>query len=392
VILDNSGTEIDGFINYKNWINSPDVIQFKESLTDKSVTSYLPLEIEYVKVADEKYISAIVNKETTPRTIGSFDFDQELHLTKDTVFLQVLIEGSKSLYHLSERTGIKNYYLDNKGKTELLGYKKYYKKIETKKKVFEVRQFRNQLVAAFYGCDDVVERAKKVEYKRSQLISLFLNYYKCSSDEILFVKKIKKAVNKFGVFGGLSLAKLSFKGIPSFDDLTTADFPMTAGYSIGAYHEVIFPRVENRLSLKTNLHLFSYSTNFNTDKITAPGFSEESDISFSYKYLKLGSQLKYKVFKGVFDVFMTGGFSAGLELSSENVQEISIVSNNISNIREKPAISKTRIIEMTWFAGFGISKGRYALEFLYEKGPAMSNFFDLKSSLFRIHILGNYAF
>jgi len=391
-ITDQSGKEINGFINYKNWVNNPKEIEFVGKVSDDSKNIYKPLEIKSFVVGDEKYISKIIDKETSSTSIGALDYDRQLNLIRDTVFLQVLIEGPKSLYYFTENSRVRNYFIGYNGEIELLRYKKFYKDVEGKKKVSVIRQYRSQLASAFFNCPEVVKKASSASYKKSSLNSLFEDYYDCSDEEIYFIRKIKKAENNFGILGGLSLVKLDFVGDDVFLDLLETDFPISMGYNLGIYFETILPRGEQRLSLKTSLNLFNYSTNDETFIDKGLNLMETNEFSFSYTYIKLNGQLKYKVYKGNFDFFLSAGLSAGYTISSRNVKKNTLVFFNDILVSERQAVRETRVDEYSWFTGFGVNKDKYTFDVIFEAGPGMSNFIRLDSNLYRLHLLLSYSF
>lgn len=392
LIIDKSGKEINGFINYRNWVNNPNQITFKKTLTNSSEVNYRPEDIKSFAVDDEKYISAIVDKETTSTSIGSFDDNKEFNLVRDTVFLQILVEGENSLYYLTENSRVRNFFLGRNDSIELLGYKKYYQEVNNKRKIFEIRQYRNQLARVISSCPKVLERTQTLRYKKSEMQSVFLSYYECNDDEVLFLKKVKKSVLTFGVYGGLSLTKLNFVGASNFKELVTAEFSLTPGYTLGTFFELTFPRNENRLSLKTGLNIFGYSAKSTSLVEYSDTEYVENEYDLSYNYLRLTFQLKYKIFKGSFDLFLSGGLSGGYTLNSTNFNKTTSFFFGDIRVRESKAVRETRIDEYSWLAGFGIEKGKFGIEILHEQGSGMSNFIKLDSNLIRYHVLLNYRF
>ena len=106
-VVTNNGDTLDGSIDYKRWDRSPGRISFKTSSESKV---YAPLDIKSFMVANETYVSAIVDVDISPFKIGELDDVSQPIFSKDTVFLQSLIEGDKE-FTLFERPKWKKSFL-----------------------------------------------------------------------------------------------------------------------------------------------------------------------------------------------------------------------------------------------------------------------------------------
>ena len=82
-VVENNGDTVKGSIDYKRWDRSPTKISFK-SVTQSKV--YSPLDITSFKVANEIYISAIVDVDRSPHKIAEADNSPNPIYEKDTVF------------------------------------------------------------------------------------------------------------------------------------------------------------------------------------------------------------------------------------------------------------------------------------------------------------------
>ena len=74
---------------------------------------------------DEIYVSAIVDTEISPSKINYLTFDQSLQIEVDTVLLQVIVRGDKSLYYYRNSNGNENLFIGDNDQFILLKYKKY---------------------------------------------------------------------------------------------------------------------------------------------------------------------------------------------------------------------------------------------------------------------------
>ncbi|MCS4434139.1 hypothetical protein [Aquiflexum gelatinilyticum] len=155
-IVNAIGDTIQGEIDYRNWDKNPNKITFK-SLDQKEILEFTPKDIQSFLVSDEVYLSARVETER----IGNNQFDQSptIETTLETVFLQTIIAGEKSLFLYKNEASRENFYIKDNGEYYLLKYKKY-NKVQTvngatRSYTAENKFFLGQLGAYLNGCPDI---------------------------------------------------------------------------------------------------------------------------------------------------------------------------------------------------------------------------------------------
>ena len=93
-LIRSDGDTLNGFI-YNNAVNrNPSQIIFRRT-ENEAGTKYVPASINGFIVNDQSFRSAIVSKNA--ELLSPMSARPEFTLTKDTVFLMLLIDGSKSL-------------------------------------------------------------------------------------------------------------------------------------------------------------------------------------------------------------------------------------------------------------------------------------------------------
>ena len=175
-IINSSNDTVKGYIDYRNWGENPSVIRFKIK-TDSKVDNYTPLDIKAFHVKDEIYISAIVEKETSPTKINELNLNPKLHLQTDTVFLQTLFGGDKSLYYYKTAEGKDNFYIKNDSVYDLLIFKKYLKNQEDKLLVTLDKKYIGQLSVYLSDCPNIRKKLMNTTYSLNSLERLFKFYY-----------------------------------------------------------------------------------------------------------------------------------------------------------------------------------------------------------------------
>ncbi len=181
-VINTNGDTLKGFIDYRNWDRNPSEINFKSELENGN-RAFTPLDIIEFGVHDEIYIGRIIDIETSPEMPKREKPDSELHLRLDTVFLQALYIGEKSLYHYRLNDGKDLFYISQNSDLELLVYKKYLKKLQREEattidqighySVLKNNKYRGQLILYFDDYPIIKERISSTTYTKESIIKLF---------------------------------------------------------------------------------------------------------------------------------------------------------------------------------------------------------------------------
>jgi len=219
-VVTNNGDTLDGSIDYKRWDRSPGRISFKTSSESKV---YAPLDVKSFMVANETYVSAIVDIDTSPFKIGELDGVSQPIFSKDTVFLQSLIEGEKSLLYLKDQSGKNHFYISDEGSYVPLVYKQY--TVITKTSSMALKEntaYKGVLALYLKDVPDMQRKLANTRYNSPSLTKLFEYYYEQSSSAMKYSNKRQEGRFEFGITSGASLTTLNFSGTQDY--LTELDF------------------------------------------------------------------------------------------------------------------------------------------------------------------------
>ena len=293
------GDTVTGYIDYRGWSRNPKKISFRKNKTAKK-SKYSPVEVKKFFVKEEIYIGAVIKIETSPYKISELEFDSKLKTRFDTAFLQVVIEGSKSLYHYKTNIDRDFFYIQQPNSIELLGYKKYAKGSVGKERISEARNYISQLGKYLDDCSTLHTKVVKVKYQKSDLKKLFLSYSDCPNVEADYgyIKVKEKASFKFGLFSGLSSTQL-------YNNQNRHLNYLLGGVSL----EITIPRSRKRISLGTEFIYSQYNTkadNF-VDNIT---WNEQTNSNISYYLFTINGIARYKFPIGKMFLFSNIGVSA----------------------------------------------------------------------------------
>ena len=390
-ILDIYKDTIKGYIDYRNWDSNPKEIVFK-SVSDSKATIYTPKNVQCFSVAGERYLSGIVTIDESPFRDNSLSESAMPQNRTDTVFLQMLIDGTKSLYYLKDKNMKVHFFIGQNGGFETLFFKKYLQNIDRVMYTKTNEQYKGQLVVYFKDYPSIQKKIYSVTYSKNDLIKLFNEYYKCTNNEILYQQELEKFKSEFGLLAGLSQSKLKFSGTDFFKPLTGVDFPWSTNFAVGGFFNIVLPRNQGRLSFNNELMFISYKTNGEYRDDNNINIYTITYSSFGFSYIKLNNLIKFKYpVKSIF-LFADGGISNGIFISQTNYMRVEAHVYSVNNISVHEAVAFPRRWERGFLLGLGCNIKNYSCEFRFERADGMSDATGLTSQTIGYFIIFGYKF
>jgi hypothetical protein len=182
-----------GYIDYGNWDRNPDEILFTPKITQAPISLY-PSDIEGFYVADEHYISGKVRTEISSIKAGDLSRKPHFRFGEAETFLQVVIEGEKSLFVYKYQEDKTHFYIRKEGELMLLKFKKYLKRDADKKLIGLNRAYIGQLITYLEDDEGLLTLIQRTEYSRRSLERLFLQYYADMDQMPAFYKEVEKVL------------------------------------------------------------------------------------------------------------------------------------------------------------------------------------------------------
>jgi hypothetical protein len=168
---------IKGLIDYQNWDKTPKAIVFK-AVSDSKETIYTPNNIQSFSVAGERYVSGIVTIDESPYRDNELSESEKPKYKTDKVFLQVLINGEKTLYYLKDENLKVHFFIGQNGIYETLVFIKYLNNIGGDSFIQTKEIFKGQLNIYLQDCPSIQKKISNVSYSKDDLTRLFKEYYK----------------------------------------------------------------------------------------------------------------------------------------------------------------------------------------------------------------------
>jgi len=241
--ITNENDRVECLINDISWKENPTIFEFKlnegTEIQKKGIS-----EVKEFGIGELiRYIRTDINIDRSFRDGESEISDRKPNYVKQTVFIEVLIDGLASLYVYKEDKD-KWFFFKSGIDSEIqqLIYRKYFPK---KGSIEEYSPFRQQLKFAGNCSNISSDRLKKVEYTQNDLGSIFLKYNSCrSSKQTSFVGNRDRGLFTFTLRPGLEFNDISLS--TSFPRL---NYEAKLGYRLGFEMEKLFLMQDRRWAL-----------------------------------------------------------------------------------------------------------------------------------------------
>jgi hypothetical protein len=393
-IIKPNGDTLYGLIDYRNWSVNPEKISFKKQpKDDKSVCT--SDDIIGFGVAGEIYIKAIVGIDESKTNTNDLEYTAEVNPVYDTVFLQTLVHGNKSMYYYKNKSVKDQFYIGKGPVYELLIYKRYFRntlKQNTEKSFSENKMYLYQLAVYLNDCPDIQNNFKSLDYSKESLEKLFLRYYNCTQSKMQYKVKPKKIKIETGALAGISITSVRFTGSKHWPVVNT-EYQPSLNFTGGLYLNLFPPGNTDKISWNNELQY----TSFNIDGSCYTDYYNENEYtlhttSIGLKYLKLNSMIRYNQPVGNAIIFLNAGFSVGFVISDINYYKREKVQYTDIQTYESLAIYALKKYELCYNVGIGTKYKKISFECRYERGNGMSQSVNLEATTNRLYFLLGYTF
>jgi len=386
------GDTLKGFINYLNWEENPDTIDYRPARNSPAM-QFTPTDLESFQVKDEIYVSATVEIETKLYRYGIKELYPKLDFDTSTVFLQTIIQGPKSLHiHRGDRDR-ENFYIYEKGKYHLLVFKHY---LETgNNEVIDKldARFVQQLNYYLRDCRPLRFEIELMTYTRQAFEKVFSNYYDCVGADMAFYRKMEHTKFEPSILAGVSMSTLNFNGkrAPAqYNDLVKSGYSFSTDFSAGISVDMRLPRNLRRISLVGELLYTGYTIEGLRQTAVNEVTYTNTSSTFEYEYLKINFLYRHRYLFPSSALYFNGGISYGLALKEESDQQkLEVINGNETLFRNSP-FRGGRGSEQSVILGAGYEYKKLAFEARGEFGNGMSSIQNLASRTTRFYFLLAY--
>ena len=395
VVVSNSGDSIYGKIDYRNWKNNPQTIDFINAANEKQTFDASSIRGFHVQTVNETYTSFSVAIDMVPgdmdRALNS-GFIDSVTLHKRVFLLQLINHPELSLYQFTDNN--KDHFYYKKGSEQPVELIHQYLYDESSKHVRENEAYKQQLTLLLQGCQDAIGKLKTLQFRKKEIQNIILKYLQCNAPGLpVDIKKDDPGTLQFGIVGGLSLTKFKFKG--SFPTLGGHSYDDDASPVFGALLDIGLPRNRNKVHIINEVIYKSYKTGTSYVR-PGPGTTSYIDtgkVNLNFSYLQLNTIFRYILpsnasVKPFFNLGVGNAF-----MIAENENKVHIKSSFGGNERDGKAIDGPDKYEFSFLGGLGLKIRSLHMEFRYVNSvKSFSPYINLSVNPTSFQFITSYQF
>ena len=388
IILAN-GEAKSGWVNNKDWLKNPSEISFKFEL-DGDKTLLQANDLKEVKFDNKKYISRSITYDATPLALDKLTTSQLGTPVQDTILLEVIFEGEKSLYFLKDQDNKQHFFIAEKDDIIELIYRKYLTEGEgVEKTMGEINTYKNMLVYYFNDCPSIAQSIQTMTYTTKHMVKVFHEYFKCSKTPYeAFSLKEKSSIELY-VGGGVIFSKLTFGGSEvAYSHINSTDFESQVDFTPSIGLAISLPKRLNRLAFKAELSYASYATQGFTEYTNHNNILYKEVAYFSQAYINFSAFVKYRFDIGELHPFVNAGLLYGFATKNENsMHRETFFQGNPLHEEDLPALVGTNSSQQGITLGAGIDYKLFFFEYRYTISNGMSGTPALPSTVYMNSLL-----
>ena len=299
-VINNNGDSIYGNIDYRNWKNNPNTINFINAANEKQVFDASSIKGFYIPASNETYTSFTVELDLLPgdqREAINNSFIDSPTIKKRVFLLQLIKHPALSLYLFAIQKRDHFYY--TKGNEEPVELIHHYVYDEASKQVSENAKYKEQLSSVLASCPDLVAKSRTIEFRKNEIQDIIVNYLHCTAPgSAVEIKKNDPVSFEFGIVAGVMLNQFSFTGTEPF--LVDENYSSTLSPLVGLSFDIGLSRNRNKWHIVNELIYKIYKTDNSFTRPYGTGYTVTNDVDFSFSYVQLNTIVRYVFLSSTF--------------------------------------------------------------------------------------------
>jgi hypothetical protein len=189
-IKSNTGSKTECLIKNEDWKNNPINFQYKISENEEVKTATIAAISEFGVYGGATYQRHVVKIDRSSEDLDDLDTKRRPKFNEEQLFLEVLVDGKADLYSYQDGNLTRYFYQTGNSCVMQLVYKQFkYTKKGVANKIGKNTRFKQQLYNSL-ECEGIsMEDIERVEYKKRDLIPLFVKYNKCVNSDFTKVER-----------------------------------------------------------------------------------------------------------------------------------------------------------------------------------------------------------
>lgn len=361
-IITTAGEKLNCLVKNMDWKYTPESIEYKVSENTPVLTATVYTAKE-VHVGIYTFKNYTVNIDRSPEKIASLTTDSTPVVSREALFLRVLVEGDIDLLMYSDKEYSRYFYLQHNAYTEPQGlvYKMY--KGEDNKILYN-KTYKSTLQKLFKDRVSNYDLFKKLEYNDRDLTQLFRMYNRVT--DIPVEETTVSSTSKIHLKAGISARSASLSAGYSTSNTSGVDFGKKTIPSFGAELEWVLPNNRNKWGIFFAPYYLSYSNK--AEKTVGTGASSVQHL-YNAKYAAVEAHLGIRYYMYVNNenkFFLNGGYVFSKSLSNSYLRYTRMLDGSATLTAQSLSNQQSSI-----FAGTGYSYKNFSAEIRYHNNRAI---------------------
>jgi hypothetical protein len=306
-----TGDTLIGSVRIHEKFRTAETISFNQNGNE---TDYSSFQLKGFFDGNDHYEGAVVKIEKNSEGTNVEHKPTFLFYT-DSVFLKVLVKGSKSLFFLRDGENRDHFYIGKDDGYELLLYKTYLRTDEDDRTyTASVKTYVEQLKSYLGDNQSIQKNIGNVEFKYNKLVDLFYRYYENKNARPIVAGSKEKARVELNAIAGASHTKTKLAGA----EMTIMDqYTPSTDFTGGVSADIYLPGRLNLISVSNDFLYNSYDTR-TSSRSNSTNYYVQSESHIVASYIKMYNQARYRFKINKAFVFLNAGLSHGLAINIEH--------------------------------------------------------------------------
>jgi hypothetical protein len=321
----------------------------------------------------ERFVRRVVDVDHSPHELGDLETAPNPTFRRDTVFMQVLVEGAYvSLYEMIDSKRKIHFFVERDSIRELI-YKEYYDQknvtgpfpLSNHTVISKNNIFRRQLAQlAESTCKTVFDKVGTLIYKREVLMPIAGELNTCHGQPVSYTWKKERTSFEFGLLAGGSVTthkteKLAYVDSDGGSQFDRVPFQSVPQVNIGVFVHTALPRTNERVAFYGEFLLKgiraerSFSTLFN-----------DQQQEFRMLQLRFSPTLRTYFPLGKTRLFIQGGPALCAIVSNQSSKRIT---ERFRSLTTSSALFNAQKYNIGFTGSLGIRYKRYTLQARYDR-------------------------
>lgn len=244
--INNNDQKTECLIKNLDWNSTPTEFQYKLDEQDQPITTNLQQVKEFGIINESKYERHTLNVDLSSNNVNEIDYNKAPKFKEEKIFMKVLVQGKANLYEYSKNNLTFYFFKTDTIPVNQLIYKSY--KV-SEDQVAKNKQYKQQIWMAL-KCDNIsLKNIESLDYKRNELINVFVKYNECNNTEFTNFEKKESGKSSFHLSIRPGIKNSSLTVTNAYSAERDRKFDSKTGFRIGAEAEYVLPFNKNKWAL-----------------------------------------------------------------------------------------------------------------------------------------------